>query len=583
MNRDPHQHPERVAGHVIGRLGRPARKEAEIRIHLLLEHRLGEGAVGLRRLDDVGPGRILRAIGRERRGGAIDLDVREFEDLQHLVGRVRIALRRRDDEGVRALAVVHPVTVHAVEVVEPLAPVLRHVRHAGQRRCDAVVHLLPERPRVLRVRHWKVPVRLLRPQRLPLLRVDERVGEVAAARGDLGEDARLTVIDHVLPRRRPHVVALEPRDALLPFPDQRGGHRLAYRRLPERQQRVDVDVERIGERRHEDARARRALLVHVVRDDRLVLVLHQLDVHARFLLREHEPVTIVVVADVLVVEVGVDAGVVGPLGLVPVIDDQVLAVRVLRRHHQDHGVVENLAHERRALRGQPVDDGEDGLPVGDFRRVDGRVDQVERLAFRRQLLRLPVRQPARIREAPVDLDQPIELREVLRGADAQQRVVVPHRGLADDLELHPIGLPGEQGEVLEDLRVAGELAVGADLEAEELLRRRNRLRQDRRGQGQGKAGDEQRADEARAHRTPSRSEEIVVPFALRLLRRAPTCGGRGCSAGRESRGPRRRPGWSSRSRRRVRRARTARPRGECASGPAGPRSRRRNPPRASRG
>ena len=46
-----------------------------------------------------------------------------------------------------------------------------------------------------------------------------------------------------------------------------------------------------------------ALLVHVVRDDRLVLVLHQLDVHARFLLREHEPVAVVVVADVLVIQV----------------------------------------------------------------------------------------------------------------------------------------------------------------------------------------------------------------------------------------------------------------------------------------
>ena len=133
---------------------------------------------------------------------------------------------------------------------------------------------------------------------------------------------------------------------------------------------------------------------------------------------------------------------------------------------------------------------EDGLAVGDFRGVDGRVDQVERLAFRRQLLRLPVRQPARIREAAVDLDQPIELREVLRGADAQQRVVVPHRRLADDLELHPIGLLGEQGEVLEDLRVAGEFAVGADLEAENCSGVRNRLRQGRRGQGQRKAGHE---------------------------------------------------------------------------------------------
>jgi hypothetical protein len=46
-------------------------------------------------------------------------------------------------------------------------------------------------------------------------------------------------------------------------------------------------------------RAVTALLVHVVRDDRLVFVLDGLDVHARFFLREHEPVAVVVVADVL--------------------------------------------------------------------------------------------------------------------------------------------------------------------------------------------------------------------------------------------------------------------------------------------
>ncbi len=67
------------------------------------------------------------------------------------------------------------------------------------------------------------------------------------------------------------------------------------------------DVVRLLERRHEDARSGRALLMHVVRDRRLVGVLHLLDHHPRFFLREHEPVAVVVVARVLVIEVRIHA------------------------------------------------------------------------------------------------------------------------------------------------------------------------------------------------------------------------------------------------------------------------------------
>ena len=45
------QHPQRVAGDVIRRLGRTAREEAQVGIHLLLEHGLGKAAVRLRGLD----------------------------------------------------------------------------------------------------------------------------------------------------------------------------------------------------------------------------------------------------------------------------------------------------------------------------------------------------------------------------------------------------------------------------------------------------------------------------------------------------------------------------------------------------
>ncbi len=247
-------------------------------------------------------------------------------------------------------------------------------------------------------------------------------------------------------------------------------HRLADGALLHAQQRVHVRIERLGERRHEDARAVAALLMHVVRDDRLVLVLDVFDVHARFFLREHEPVAVVVVADVFVIQVRIDALERRALRLVPVIDHQHLAVGILRRHHQHDAVVEDLARLRIGGGRQPVDDVDDRLAVADLGRVNRGVDEVERLAFGGQLLGFGLRQAARIGEAPVDLDEPIELREVLRRADAQQRIAVPHRRLAELLVLDAVGLLREQLEVLEDLRIARQLAVGADLETEILIR-----------------------------------------------------------------------------------------------------------------
>jgi len=98
-----------------------------------------------------------------------------------------------------------------------------------------------------------------------------------------------------------------------------------------------------------DARAARSHLVHVVRDDRLVLVLDA-DREPRLDLREHEPVAVVVVADVLVVQVGVGAVERRPLRLVPVIDDEVLAVGVLRGHDEQDDVIENLLDVESASR-----------------------------------------------------------------------------------------------------------------------------------------------------------------------------------------------------------------------------------------
>jgi hypothetical protein len=215
--------------------------------------------------------------------------------------------------------------------------------------------------------------------------------------------------------------------------------------------------------------------MHVVRDDRLVLVLDVFDVHARFFLREHEPVAVVVVADVLVVQVGIDALERRALRLVPVIDHQHLAVGILRRHHQDDAVVEDLAGLRIGGGRQAVDDVDDRLAVADFGRVNRGVDEIERLALGSEFLRFGLRSTTRIGEAPIDLDEPIEFRQVLGRTDPQQRIAVPHRRLAELLVLDAVGLLREQLEVVEDLWIARQLSVRADLESEILIRVRNGL------------------------------------------------------------------------------------------------------------
>ena len=119
---------------------------------------------------------------------------------------------------------------------------------------------------------------------------------------------------------------------------------------------------------------------------------------------------------------------------------------------------------------EPMDDLDDRLRVADFGRVDRAVEEIERAPFLREPLGFRLGQPARIGQTPVDRDEPIEPRQVLRRADGGQHVRIAHRRLAELLVLERGGRLREMLEVLEDLRVLGELAVGADPEAEELLR-----------------------------------------------------------------------------------------------------------------
>ena len=232
---------------------------------------------------------------------------------------------------------------------------------------------------------------------------------------------------------------------------------------------MNVRIVRLLERWNEDPCVARFHLVHVVCDLRLVLGVH-LYRESRLSLGEHEPIAVVVMADVAVIEVGIGSGVGRALRVVPVIEHQHLAVGVLRRHQQEHRVVQDLLDLGPIVGRHPMRDLDDGLAVSDFGRVDGRIEEVKRHALASQPHRVRFGEASRVGQAMVDFDQPVQPSQILTRAERDEHVGVTQCSFAAFLEYHAVGVVGQVLEVRHHSRVASELAVGADFEAEELLR-----------------------------------------------------------------------------------------------------------------
>ena len=129
-----------MRGDVIGRNGRSAGVVTEIGIFLHFEHRFRESAVGL--VERNNPRAFLKvpSVGVERRARPMDLDLTRVQDVEQSQRRVRITLLFRNDEGKRRLVVLHPVTMDAVEVLEPRRAIFREMGEAAENGRDAVIH-----------------------------------------------------------------------------------------------------------------------------------------------------------------------------------------------------------------------------------------------------------------------------------------------------------------------------------------------------------------------------------------------------------------------------------------------------------
>ena len=235
---------------------------------------------------------------------------------------------------------------------------------------------------------------------------------------------------------------------------------------------VDV-VEGIAEGRREHHRAGRAGLVMVVHDLREPLAI-QNPVHVRgFRLVHHVEVAVVVVADVLLIEAR-------QLRRCCAASRSALRMYQSETSSMPSGLacvarmITSLRMRMRlfvVLAGELVDGLDQLLRAEHFGGVQAAVDPDHRLAFLGERARRVVGEALGLRQAARDLLVAIELLEVLGRGDDRHQLIAALGGLADRLDDHAIGFGIELLHVLGELGVVREHVVGADVVAEECLRR----------------------------------------------------------------------------------------------------------------
>ena len=240
-------------------------------------------------------------------------------------------------------------------------------------------------------------------------------------------------------------------------------------------QRIDIGIDRIDKGRNEQTRALRAHLVHVVEDLREPLTVQDIGDEPSLALGDHEPVAVVVVADIRMVEPRNRPAF--PRGAEPPpvpLRDDLLAVGIRRRNQQHHRLLERPL--KSVVRRESPRQRHRHLRGGNLAAVDVALDEdharlrLEQAVFLVRHERSRVRQP-RLRRA--DLGQP---GDVPRRRDDGHDHGLPVRRRAQRVERDTLGRGREAGEVAGDLAPVGELPVGSHLEPEHVARAGRGLR-----------------------------------------------------------------------------------------------------------
>ena len=278
------------------------------------------------------------------------------------------------------------------------------------------------------------------------------------------------------------------------------GHRAAHQVDAGGDAGMDVGVDRVGEGRQEDARPARDRLVVVVDDLRIPLVVEHLRDGLRLGHVVHEPVAVVIVADVVVIEPRrarrLEGGVEGVL--VPRGDD-VEAVRVHHRHEQQDGVVADVLHLGRLFGRHAVGQQGRHLRVRHFARVQPPIDPGDRLALAREPAgrRLVDAGAGQLLAGATPMLQPFQ---VLFARNKQQQHRPPQHRRADLAHLDPVAGCVELLIIVEHLAVGRQLIIVARREAEDV----GGVRHLRRGRA-GHEEDQQQAGAGVAGKTGHRS------------------------------------------------------------------------------
>ena len=299
--------------------------------------------------------------------------------------------------------------------------------------------------------------------------------------------------------------------------------------------RVVVVVVGAAERRREQHRASRPGLVVVVDDLREPLPIENPVDVLRLRLVRHVEVAVVVVPDVLLVEArepGETALLRRRLAHVP-FGDQVVAVRVrVRAQHDD--VVQESQRLRVGSADQHVDRLGDLLRTDGLGRVQAAVEPHHGFALGGQRARLLVGQPLGQREPSGDRLVARQSLVVLGRRDDGHVLGASLGRPADVLQHHAVRFPIEPLPVIADLLVRRDVVVVAQVEAEELLRRRDlRLCEEGRGRPRenGRRQEENASPHVHRYAAPGRSPESARRHdsrRWRLARQAqsPKVGGR---------------------------------------------------------
>ena len=212
------------------------------------------------------------------------------------------------------------------------------------------------------------------------------------------------MIQRILPRRRPLIVRRVGGDSGLAFGDHPPPHTHAERVGAGREHWIDIRLHRIHIRRDEDTTAVGTLLMNVVDDGWRPRRVQRIKDHPLLHLRERIPVTVVVVARVVVIDLRRLRAFRRRAERLPIpIAHDVDAVGVLTGYQHDDRFLQNLARFGRVAANQSVRDDQRRRKSAHFRRVNARCDEHDIATVGEQAFAVSVGAFARIEQLLLDL------------------------------------------------------------------------------------------------------------------------------------------------------------------------------------